>query len=173
MSTTPETTLSYQVRAIGPDVLSQLRICDDAGREPRVCTDGDGSPLRCCLRPVAPGERVGLVSYAPLRRWSRTDGAADPGPYDEQGPVFIHLEPCPGPAEPGFPAWLARSHRVLRAYSAAGHIVGGQLVEPDLADPVAGMDAALEQVLSQPGVAFAHVRAVEYGCFLFEARPFR
>jgi hypothetical protein len=170
MSTTTETGLSYQVRAIAPEVLSELRRRDDAGREPRILTDCEGSPLRCCLRPIQPGERAALVSYAPLRRWASADAAADPGPYDEMGPVFIHPEPCAGPEGTGFPAWLAGSHRVLRMYSPAGHIAGGQLVEPDQADPVAGMEKALDEVLGRPDVAFVHVRAVEYGCWLFEAR---
>ncbi|MGW3510169.1 DUF1203 domain-containing protein, partial [Streptomyces sp. NPDC000994] len=29
-----------------------------------------GAPLRCCLRRSEPGERIALVSYAPLRRWA-------------------------------------------------------------------------------------------------------
>jgi len=177
MSTTPEVTLSYQVTAIEyqvtaiePDALCQLRQRDDAGHQPRVMTDDGGSPLRCCLRPTRPGERVALVSYAPLRRWARQDPGADPGPYDEVGPVFIHPEPCGGPEQAGFPASLARTHRVLRAYSADGRILGGELMEPDPADPVTSAEAVLTALFSQPEVAFVHVRAVEYGCFLFEVR---
>jgi hypothetical protein len=171
MSTTPETTLSYQVRAIEPDVLGELRQCDDAGNAPRIMVDQDGgSPLRCCLRPATRGERLALVSYAPLRRWARQDVAADPGPYDELGPVFIHPEPCPGPGGAGYPASLAGSRRVLRAYSADGRILGGRLVEPDPADPVASAESALAELLARPEVAFVHARAVEYGCFTFEVR---
>jgi Protein of unknown function (DUF1203) len=172
MTTTAQRSTSrYQLRAIGPEALAQLRERDDAGRLPRIVTDEDGgSPLRCCLRPATPGELLALVSYAPLRRWARQDAGADPGPYDELGPVFIHPEPCQGPDGAGFPASLARSHRVLRAYSADGRILGGQLVEPDLADPAASYDAALATLFSQPEVAFVHVRAVEFGCFLFEVR---
>jgi hypothetical protein len=170
MSTTRETTLSYQVRAIGPDVLGQLRQQDDAGHPPRIVIDAEGSPLRCCLRPIRQGERAALVSYAPLRRWAKQNADADPGPYDEVGPVFIHPAPCGGPAGTGFPAWLARSHRVLRAYSADGHILDGELIEPDLADPVASAEAALAELFARPEVAFVHARAVEFGCFLFEVR---
>ncbi len=161
---------AVQVRPIPPDVLSQLRERDDAGHQPRLLTDRDGgSPLRCCLRRIRPGERVALVSYAPLRRWAQQTGA-DPGPYDEIGPVFIHPEPCPGPGGSGYPPDQAGSRRVLRAYSADGRILGGRLVEPtEIADGAAG-DRALAEALADPQVAVVHVRAVEFGCFQFEAR---
>ena len=50
-------------------LLSQLRERDDAGHPPRLLIDQEGgSPLRCCLRRIRPGERVALVAYAPLGR---------------------------------------------------------------------------------------------------------
>jgi hypothetical protein len=27
--------------------------------------DGDGAPLRCCLREAVPGERIALIAYQP------------------------------------------------------------------------------------------------------------
>jgi hypothetical protein len=173
--TATETTTAYRITAIAPDVLAELRVRDDAGQLPRVWThDEGGAPLRCCLRPVAAGERVALVSYAPLRRWAAETGA-DPGPYDETGPVFIHPEPCGGPAEPEpgapvYPAALAGRPRVLRYYSAGGHILGGRLFgvgEP--ADAAAGQ-AALTELFADPAVALVHARAVGHGCFTCEAR---
>jgi hypothetical protein len=164
------TATAVQVRAIPADVLSQLRLLDDAGRpmEPFIDPEG-GSPLRCCLRPIRPGEQVALVSYAPLRRWAAQRGVS-PRAYDEVGPVFIHPAQCPGPAGPGYPAELAGAHRVLRAYSPDGTILRGRLAsETELADPPRA-EAALAEVLADPAVAVVHVRAVEFGCFLFEAR---
>ncbi|EDY52932.1 hypothetical protein SSCG_05985 [Streptomyces clavuligerus] len=32
------------------------------------------------------------------------------------------------------------------------------------------MDRALDEAFADPGVALVHLRAVEYGCFLFEVR---
>ncbi|MEI5103365.1 DUF1203 domain-containing protein [Streptomyces sp. PmtG] len=164
-------TLDFLPLPIRPDVLAQLRDTDDAGRAcvPYVDDEG-GSPLRCCLRPVRAGERVALVSYAPLRRWARETGA-EPGAYDEQGPVFIHADPCEGPAgEPGaYPFVRAGALRAFRRYDARGRIVGGRLLEiPE--DTTAGFDAAFEEAFADPGVALVHVRAVEYGCFHFEVR---
>jgi hypothetical protein len=169
MTTQAPAATAVQIRAISPAVLSQLRVVDDAGQRMAPFTDSEGgSPLRCCLRRIRPGEQVALVSYAPVRRWARQAGAS-PGAYDEVGPVFIHPSQCPGPAGTGFPADLTGAHRVLRAYSAAGQILGGRLASPaELASP-ASAESVLAEVLADPAAAVVHVRAVEFGCFLFEA----
>lgn len=162
---------AFQVRAISPDVLAELRDRDDAGHPPRPVTDETGgSPLRCCLRRARPGERIALVSYAPLRRWAYETGA-DPGPYDESGPVFIHPEPCEGPpAGHGYPEAFAGSSRVFRAYSDDGRILGGRLAGADQTADPARAGALLSELFDDPSVALVHVRAVEFGCFTFEAR---
>ncbi|MFJ5266146.1 DUF1203 domain-containing protein [Streptomyces sp. NPDC088387] len=150
---------TYTARPIAPVVLKELRTVDDAGRPMVPLTDEEGgAPLRCCLRRSMPGESIALVSYAPLRRWAAGTGA-DPGAYDEQGPVFVHAGDCAGPETPALP--FTTSHRVLRRYSAAGRILGGELVET-------AFDEALTAAFADPEVALVHVRAVEYGCFLFE-----
>ncbi|MFI9829532.1 DUF1203 domain-containing protein [Streptomyces sp. NPDC051913] len=154
---------THIARPIPPSALKELRSTDDAGRKTVPVTDDEGgAPLRCCLRRSAPGERIALVSYAPLRRWAAATGA-EPGAYDEQGPVFIHAEECAGPDSTGYP--FANAHRTVRRYSADGHILGGELVDaPD--------DDAFRNAFDDPAVALVHVRAVEYGCFLYEVtRP--
>ena len=152
---------TYTARPITPEILKELRSTDDAGRRMVPVTDEEGgAPLRCCLRRGAPGEQIALVSYAPLRRWAAQTGA-EPGAYDEQGPVFIHAEECAGPQPDGYP--FANAHRTVRRYSAEGHILGGELVAaPD--------DEAFRNAFDDPAVALVHVRAVEYGCFLYEVR---
>ena len=153
---------TFLIHAIGPAVLKELRSTDDAGRRTVPVTDEEGgAPLRCCLRRSGPGERVALVSYAPLRRWAAGAGV-DPGAYDEQGPVFVHAEECDGPAGDGPP--FDGAHRVVRRYSADGRILGGRLVEPG------DLEAAFAQAFADPAVEFVQVRAVEYGCFLYEVR---
>ncbi|MFF3919054.1 DUF1203 domain-containing protein [Streptomyces sp. NPDC001852] len=153
---------TYIARPVSAGSLKELRTADDAGRPPSPFTDEEGgAPLRCCLRRSRPGERIALVSYAPLRRWAAETGAA-PGAYDEQGPVFIHAEECPGPS--GTAALpFTDAHRVLRRYSADGRILGGRLVDD-------GFPSALTEAFADPEVAVVHVRAVEYGCFLYEVR---
>ena len=152
---------TYSALPIDSPALEELRVTDDAGRPMSPVTDEEGgAPLRCCLRRSAPGERIALVSYAPLRRWAAgTD--ARPGAYDEQGPVFVHAEECAGPDLQGHP--FADAHRTVRRYSADGHILGGRLV-----DTVT--DDAFRNAFDDPSVALVHVRAVEYGCFLYEVR---
>ncbi|MFD0417530.1 DUF1203 domain-containing protein [Streptomyces sp. NPDC127108] len=161
---------TFTPRPITPDTLKQLRDTDDAGRPCVPFTDPEGGdPLRCCLRPARAGERIALVSYAPLRRWA-ADTGAEPGAYDEQGPVFIHADPCEGP-EPAtaYPYVRAGALRAFRRYDAGGNIVGGRLLEvPE--DTTAGFDEALTEAFADPQVALVHVRAVEYGCFHFEVR---
>ncbi|MCW7945296.1 hypothetical protein AAW14_25555 [Streptomyces hygroscopicus] len=152
---------TYTARAIDPAVLKELRVSDDAGRPMRPSVDEEGgAPLRCCLRRSVTGERIALVSYAPLRRWAVETGA-DPGAYDEQGPVFIHADDCAGPELSGYP--FPGAHRTVRRYSAEGRILGGRLVPAVV--PEAFVDA-----FADPAVALVQVRAVEYGCFLYEVR---
>ncbi|WP_405613912.1 DUF1203 domain-containing protein [Streptomyces sp. NBC_00076] len=154
---------TYTARPIGPVALKELRSVDDAGRAVApVIDDEGGAPLRCCLRRSEPGERIALVSYAPLRRWAAQTGA-EPGAYDEQGPVFIHAQECAGPDGDGLA--FTNSHRVLRRYSADGRILGGRHVRaPE------EFEDAFRKAFDDPAVALVHVRAVEYGCFLYEVR---
>lgn len=170
MTMTEPNTANFEVLAIDPAALAELRIADDAGHPPRLVTDAaGGSPLRCCLRNSLPGEEIALVSYAPLRRWAGQTGA-DPGPYDEVGPVFIHRQECGGQDGPGYPAAYTGSRRVLRAYSAEGRILGGRLVEPDDVREPAAAARVLAEIFADPQVALVHARAVEFGCFTFEVR---
>ncbi|MFH8402667.1 DUF1203 domain-containing protein [Streptomyces anulatus] len=162
----------YTVLPVDPAVLKELRAGDDAGRPcvSYIATGDDvGSPLRCCLRSITLGERIALVSYAPVRRWAATRGA-DPGAYDEQGPVFIHADDCGG-FTPGEHYPLARpgALRTVRRYGAQGHIAGGRLLEIP-ADAATAFDAAFDDAFNDPNVVLVHVRALEYGCFHFEVR---
>ncbi len=168
----------YAPLPIPPAALAELREGDDSGRPLRPFTaredgvplDCVGDPLRCCLRGVELGERVALVSYAPLRRWAAATGA-DPGAYDECGPVYVHAEECAGPAEGrrGYPFARPGALRTLRRYDAGGRIVGGRRFEiPE--DVQAGFDRAFDEAFADPEVALVHVRALEYGCFHFEVR---
>jgi hypothetical protein len=170
MTTRQQVTQAFRVQAIDPLVLAQLRVLDDAGHAPRMVRDAEGgSPLRCCLRQSRPGERIALVSYAPLRRWAAETGA-DPGPYDEVGPVFVHPEPCEGQRDDGFPAELAGLPRMLRSYSADGSILAGRQAGADDLRDQQSAQALIEEILADPRVAVLHARAVDFGCFTFEIR---
>lgn len=160
---TTTTAPALAVRPIDPDVHLTLLERDDAGHPPvRSIDETGGAPLRCCLTRALPGDRIALVGYAPLRRWAAATGA-DPGPYDEVGPVFVHAHPCPGAGD-SWPAGFHGGPRVLRAYDRRGHILGGVPVTPDTAE------AAAVELLADPEVAVVHVRALEFGCFQHEVR---
>ncbi|MBB5789238.1 DUF1203 domain-containing protein [Jiangella mangrovi] len=161
---------SYEYRPIPAGVADGLRARDDAGqtRGPYVDDEG-GAPLRCCLTRSAIGERIVLVSYAPLRRWAEEHGA-DPHAYDEVGPVFLHADGCDGPRHDGFPAEFVSSRRVFRGYDKRGHIVGGRLVSPASGHAEEVASAALDDLFADPAVEVVHVRAVEFGCFFSEVR---
>lgn len=157
-------TKTFTVHAIAPDVVEALRVQDDAGRTPQPFEDADGgSPLRCCNRLSTPGERIVLASYSPLHRWAATSPGADPGPYDETGPVFLHARRCDGPAHDDFPDDYRGLPRVLRAYDAQGHIVGGEVIAEGDMHP----ERTIDKVFSDPQVAFVHARALVAGCFTF------
>jgi hypothetical protein len=161
-------TQAYAVRPIEPSVVAELRVRDDAGRAPTAVIDADGgNPLRCCLQLSRPGERLVLASYAPLRRWAAATGA-DPGAYDEVGPVFLHAEPCDGAVGDTYPEQMREWPRVFRAYDRRGHIVGGQVKESGQAP-----EPLLAELFVDPDVVFVHARAVVNGCFTFavERRP--
>lgn len=161
-------TTDYAIRPIPRDVLAELRVRDDAGNPP-MPVDSEGEPLRCCLRRNEAGEDIVLVSYAPLRRWAAEVGA-EPGPYLELGPVFIHAGDCAGPDGGELSATMRGTRRVCRAYDAQGHIRGGLLVEAGRPEAVESIEEGLERLFAEPGTAVVHLRAVEYGCFQFEAR---
>lgn len=153
--------MQIETMAIDPKTLSELRVTDDAGRTTLSYVDDEGgAPLRCCLRRSVPGDVVALVSYAPLRRWAAQNGV-DPGAYLELGPVFIHGLECAGPGEVNE---LATAPRVVRAYDKRGRILGGTLVQPQ------EIETAIKGWFSGPQTELVHVRAVEFGCFMFEAR---
>ncbi|MFJ5232503.1 DUF1203 domain-containing protein [Kitasatospora sp. NPDC088391] len=162
--TATATATATDVRAVPADVLAALRQTDDAGRPvvPFTVEEEGGHPLRCCLTRARTGERIALVSYAPLRRWAAETGC-DPGAYVETGPVFVHAEPCAGHPG-GWPDAFHGARRVLRAYAADGRILGGRLTEP------AELPAVAAELLADPETAVLHVRAVEFGCFLHEVR---
>jgi hypothetical protein len=157
-----------QPQPLSAPTLKELRDRDDAGRALAPYSDTEGGyPLRCCLRLSTVGDRIALVSYAPLRRWAARTGAT-PGAYDEQGPVFVHAEDCGGPdtRRTGYPWARPGALRVLRRYDSRGHITGGRmLVLPEDAD--AAFDDALDDAFADPDTAQVHVRAVEHGCYLF------
>jgi len=111
-----------------------------------------GYPCRHCLRFAQPGDYVILFPYA----------AIPPGrPYSENGPIFVHAEPCERyDATRVFPADF-RTGRVMRAYNSNNDMIDAQVVngrEPE---------AVIEEFLQNSETAFVDVRSVTRGCYTF------
>ena len=151
--------VTLQISPIPAETLRRIRErgIDDLGNPVVAEVDAEGgSPLRCCLRDAAAGERVAAIGYNPFP-WS--------GPYAETGPVFIHPEECPGYHElNSYPAGFRHRQQIFRAYSAQHRIVAAEIV--------AGADAeqVLSELLAKPDVDFVHSRNVAYGCYMFTVR---
>ncbi len=118
-----------------------------------LIADGSG-PCRHCLRYARSGERLLLFSYRPF---------ANPGPYQEVGPVFVHADGCERHAPGGgFPADFIERPLVLRPYDADDNIQDSQVV----AD-AGSAERTAQALLANPSVAYVHARSRTRGCFMF------
>jgi len=148
---------TFRVAPLPPAELARIRAAavDDFGNPVvrQVNDDPSGAPLRCCLRFAEVGEWIALIAYRPF---------ATPSPYAEVGPVFIHADECPGYTETDrFPSGFRHRRLVLRAYDHEGRIASAAFVDGD------GAEAAIEEQLTRPEIAFLHFRAQTYGCYQF------
>jgi hypothetical protein len=109
-------------------------------------------PCRLCLQTFTVGadQRL-LFTYQPF-----TDPEALPAP----GPVFIHSEPCGRYDTAALPEALRPLPLVVEGYGAAGALLVQRRVGTAAFEPV------LDEVLSQPGTQYAHLRNAEAGCFI-------
>lgn len=149
------TTTQFRIHAAAPAILDEVRVSqrDASGNPPERVIAGGGEPLRCCLCDAAPGEDLILFGYEPPLPAS---------PYREVGAIFAHAQPCPGPAASDtYPVdWRGRS-QVLRAYDARGWIHAATVHDGEHAE------AAIADLLTDPGVVQIHSRNVAYGCYMF------
>jgi hypothetical protein len=141
------------IHALPANVLARMRSATpDLPVE--SCVAEGGEPLRCCLRDAKRGERCLLTGHEPPLPAS---------PYVERGAVFVHRDPCDGPAD-GYPADWAHRPQVLRAYDERGWIHPATRTH-DGGDP----ERELAEVLAEPGVVLVHSRNIAYGCYMFAA----
>ena len=116
-------------------------------------SDGNGVPCRHCLRQVPAGHQYLIVAHRPF---------AGLNPYTETGPIFLCADACP-PTVPGdaLPAILESDSYILRGYSADERIVygtGGVV-------STTWLKARAAEILTDPTVAFVHVRSSRNNCF--------
>ena len=112
-----------------------------------------GCPCRHCLRWAQRGERMILFPFA----------AIAPGrPFSENGPIFVHAEPCDRySATDEFPADFRRG-RALRAYNSERDLIAAEVANGEGPEPV------IERFLQKTETAFIHVRSASHGCYTME-----
>ncbi len=134
---------------------------DDYGNVPDFSiSDGAGNPCRHCLKMIDKGERFMIISYRPFDELQ---------PYAEQGPIFLHAEPCEAfraEADPGrvakIPPVLRDSPQYLmRGYDERQRIVygSGAIVEKD------NIEAVADLMLTKSAIEFIHVRSSTNNCW--------
>jgi hypothetical protein len=140
-----ETTLVRSLQAGGADANGQT--------PERQVSPGAGIPCRHCLEPVAAGSPFLVLSHRPFPA---------PQPYAEQGPIFLHAEPCkrhlPGSE---VPVMLQSEQYLVRGYDRADRIVygSGRIV------PTGDIPAAAEAMFEDPRIAYIHVRSASNNCY--------
>ena len=138
---------------------------DDHGNLPEVATsDGTGNPCRHCLKLIEEGEKFLIFSYRPF------DGLQ---PYAEQGPIFLHAEPCEAYQAdendaPQLPPVLEHSPRyMLRGYDQGQRIVYGSGTIVDKGD----IRDTAQNILKQGNIQFVHIRSATNNCWQARVDP--
>ena len=130
----------------------------DANGQPAVRTKAIGlaNPCRHCLRLIAEGDDMLILSYRPFK---------SDQPYAERGPIFLHAEACDQYNSDQTPPWFAfLDPAAVRGYDARDWI------RYDTGQIVPGGDIAniCSSILNDESIAYVHVRS-KFGCFQCEA----
>lgn len=147
------------VRFIALDTADVSRLqaggVDANGQVPVRVTHTDSSvPCRHCLGQVEAGDPFLILAYRPFPA---------PQPYAEQGPIFLHAEPCErgGGSDGVIPSMFASSQYILRGYDARDWIVygTGRIV------PMAQMTDAAETMFADERIKYIHARSASNNCY--------
>ena len=127
--------------------------------EHHVCAGGM-MPCRHCLEDIKEGEPYLVLAHRPFP-------AAQP--YAEQGPIFVHANPCVRHAESASVprTFLTRQAYLIRGYSAHDRIVygTGRIVAPTLLAETA------HDTFRDPRVSYIHVRSATNNCYQCRIDP--
>jgi hypothetical protein len=133
---------------------------DELGNKWRLKVAEGWEPLRCCFQAARAGEEIALICYSP---W------AEPSPWMEAGPVFVHHEECAGYAETDqYPELFRHNKAILNPFDHSGARAYDHIT---FLNPEDDHIAATEHILNQPEVAFLHARSGNAGCFHFLITP--
>ena len=137
-----ETVRAYQ--AGGTDANGQL--------PERHVSDGAGNPCRHCLKMIPKGAGMLILAHRPFPA---------PQPYAELGPIFLCADACEAGGSAEIPEILASPDYIIRGYSPENRIVYGT----GAVVPTATIPAEAETRLTDPRVAYVHVRSARNNCY--------
>ncbi|MGV8985587.1 MAG: DUF1203 domain-containing protein [Cypionkella sp.] len=143
-----ETARHYQMG--GPDANGQV--------PERTISDGEGNPCRHCLRMIPQGAGMLILAHRPFPA---------PQPYAEVGPIFLCAEPCEAGGGTDLPAILTSATYIVRGYGPDDRIVYGT----GAVVATGALTSEAEARLSDPRIAYVHVRSARNNCFQVRIDP--
>jgi Protein of unknown function (DUF1203) len=154
-----KTAMNFRIVALPSEEVRALQAGkpDAYGLPPeRHISPGGAMPCRHCLADIAAGAPYLIVAHRPFPR---------PQPYAEQGPIFLHAEPCARYGEEAdLPARYAKLNQILvKAYRADDRIYygTGQIIAP------AEIPGLAERLFADPDIAYIHARSATNNCYQF------
>jgi hypothetical protein len=128
----------------GPDANGQ--------RPERHISGQDGNPCRHCLQMIAMGAEMLILAHRPF---------PNPQPYAEIGPIFLCAHSCLAGGGTGLPQTLAIGSYITRGYGLDERILYGT----GSVTPTPQIPARAKVLLSDPRVAYVHVRSASNNCY--------
>lgn len=121
----------------------------------RVIAQAHEAPCRVSLIDAEPGEQVLLLPFAHHQLAT---------PYRSSGPIFVRQAASTVKLRPGeVPDSLRRRLLALRAYDAAGWMLGCEVAEGHQVEPL------IERLLSLTGSTFVNIHYARAGCYAARA----
>ena len=141
--------------ALDTDVVRALQAGapDANGQRPERHVSEGAVPCRHCLDDVASGEAYLVLAHRPF---------PSPQPYAEQGPIFLHADPCRrGGGDDRVPSILDSPTYIVRGYGRDDRIVygTGAVIE------TARIPECAAGLLADERIAYVHVRSASNNCY--------
>ena len=147
--------MTFVVRGIETEYVEMVRSGGSDANGQRALTRvalGAANPCRHCLKLIAEGEQKLVLAYRPFDRLQ---------PYAEVGPIFLHHAACDRYVSDQLPTWFAYLQpAIVRGYGRDNWI----RYETGNVIPGSGLTAACQEILSDPDVAYVHIRS-KFNCF--------
>lgn len=124
---------------------------EEIGARRIVVDEKPGFPCRVSLEDAEVGATVILTPFV---------HHDEPSPYRASGPIFVRSGARPATPAPGeVPAMLRHRRLSLRAYDAAGMMIGAEVVNGE------GIEAPIRRLFADDVVRYLHVHNAGPGCY--------